>query len=112
MGIVFNSSKIEEAIRKAAKSVGEEDQLIAASLTEQIVSDLERHLGPDEMPTVEQVQDCVEKTLIKNGKASIQMDKLRQWFRIWLDRQIEKSLQRQADRIFKRSLKKRQRYNR
>jgi len=39
------------------------------------------------------------------------MGKLRQWFRIWLDRQVEKSLQRQADRIFKRSLKKRQRNN-
>jgi len=35
------------------------------------------------------------------------MGKLRQWFRKWLDRQVEKSLQRQADRIFKRGLKKR-----
>ena len=25
------------------------------------------------------------------------MGKLRQWFRMWLDRQIEKSLQRQAN---------------
>ncbi len=28
------------------------------------------------------------------------MGKLRQWFYIWLDRQIEKSFQRQADRLF------------
>ena len=35
------------------------------------------------------------------------MGKLRQWFRKWLDRQIEKSLQRQANRIFKRGLKRR-----
>ena len=27
------------------------------------------------------------------------MGKLRQWFRIWLDRQIEKSLQRQANKL-------------
>ena len=28
------------------------------------------------------------------------MGKLRQWFRIWFDRQLEKSLQRQADKMF------------
>ena len=28
------------------------------------------------------------------------MGKLRQWFRMWFDRQLEKSLQRQADRLF------------
>ncbi len=28
------------------------------------------------------------------------MGKLRQWFYIWLDRQIEKYFQRQADRLF------------
>jgi len=28
------------------------------------------------------------------------MGKLRQWFRKWLDKQVEKSLQRQADRLF------------
>ena len=28
------------------------------------------------------------------------MGKLRQWFRKWFDRQVEKSLQRQADRLF------------
>jgi hypothetical protein len=28
------------------------------------------------------------------------MGKLRQWFRTWLDTQIEKSLQRRADKLF------------
>ena len=28
------------------------------------------------------------------------MGKLRQWFRNWLDRQVERSMQRQADRLF------------
>tara|TARA_R100001460_G_scaffold11706_2_gene27112 strand:- start:851 stop:967 length:117 start_codon:yes stop_codon:yes gene_type:complete len=37
------------------------------------------------------------------------MGKLRQWFRKWLDRQIEKSLQRQADRIYKKGMKRRNR---
>jgi hypothetical protein len=28
------------------------------------------------------------------------MGKLRQWFQSWLDRQIEKSMQRQANKLF------------
>lgn len=28
------------------------------------------------------------------------MGKLRQWFRRWLDKEIEKSFQRQADKLF------------
>jgi heme O synthase-like polyprenyltransferase len=31
------------------------------------------------------------------------MGKLRQWFRMWFDRQIEKSMQRQANRMFDKS---------
>jgi hypothetical protein len=30
------------------------------------------------------------------------MGKLRQWFRRWLDRQIELSFQRKADKMFKK----------
>ena len=28
------------------------------------------------------------------------MGKLRQWFRLWLDAQVERSLQRQANKMF------------
>jgi hypothetical protein len=31
------------------------------------------------------------------------MGKLRQWFRLWLDRQIELSLQRQANKMHQRT---------
>ena len=30
------------------------------------------------------------------------MGKLRQWFRKWFDRQVEKSMQRQANKLFER----------
>ena len=33
------------------------------------------------------------------------MGKLRQWFRKWFDRQIEKSMQRQANKLFERGQK-------
>ena len=33
------------------------------------------------------------------------MGKLRQWFRNWFDRQVEKSIQRQANKLFERGRK-------
>jgi len=67
----FDSNKITEAIWKAAIAVGSKDRSLAEKLTEQVVEKLEKQLKPDEVPTVEQVQDLVEKTLIENGQASI-----------------------------------------
>ena len=43
---------------------------------------------------------CLEKTGV------IKMGKIRQWFRKWFDRQLEKSFQRQADRLFNKYQKK------
>jgi ribonucleoside-diphosphate reductase alpha chain len=67
----FDSGKITEAIWKAAKAVGGRDKTLAVALTGQVVEKLEAQLKPDEIPTVEQVQDLVEKTLIENGQASM-----------------------------------------
>ena len=33
------------------------------------------------------------------------MGKLRQWFRAWFDRQVEKSMQRHANKLFERGKK-------
>ncbi len=63
----FNSEKITNAIFKAAQSVGGEDRTIAESLAKQVVEILEKQLKPDEIPTVEQLQDIIEKTLVENG---------------------------------------------
>ena len=67
----FNPDKITEAIWKATKAAGITDQALALKLTQQIVRQLEQQLATNQTPTVEQVQDCVEKTLIKNGQARI-----------------------------------------
>jgi ribonucleoside-diphosphate reductase alpha chain len=67
----FDSNKIAEAIWKASKAVGGKDRTLAVKLTEQVVGKLEKQLKPNEIPTVEQVQDLVEKTLIENGQASM-----------------------------------------
>jgi ribonucleoside-diphosphate reductase alpha chain len=65
----FDSSKIAEAIWKAAKAIGGKDRALSVKLAEQVVETLEKQLKPDEVPSVEQVQDIVEKTLIENGHA-------------------------------------------
>lgn len=67
----FNPDKIAEAIWKATKAAGITDQALALKLTQQIVRHLEQQLATNQIPTVEQVQDCVEKTLIKNDQARI-----------------------------------------
>jgi len=65
----FNPLKIAEAIWKAAKAVGGRDRELSNRLALQVVRSLEKQLEPDEIPSVEQVQDMVEKILIENGHA-------------------------------------------
>ena len=65
----FNPVKITEAIWKAAQAVGGKDYKKAAELTEKVISILEKELKRSEIPTVEQVQDVVEKVLIEDGHA-------------------------------------------
>ncbi len=65
----FNPDKIAEAIWKAAKSVGGRDRALSVKLAERVAEALEKQLKPGEVPTVEQVQDLVEKTLIEKGHA-------------------------------------------
>jgi len=67
----FDSDKIAEAIWKASRAVGGKDRTLSVKLTEQVVEKLEKQLRANEIPTVEQVQDLVEKTLIENGQASM-----------------------------------------
>jgi ribonucleoside-diphosphate reductase alpha chain len=65
----FDQSKIAEAIWKAAKEVGGKDRQLASKLAAEVVKRLEKQLKPREIPTVEQVQDLVEVTLIDRGHA-------------------------------------------
>ena len=65
----FNPIRITNAIWKAAQAVGGKDHRRAAELTDKVLEMLEKELKKGEIPTVEQVQDCVEKTLIEGGHA-------------------------------------------
>ncbi len=66
----FDQAKITEAIWKAAQSVGGEDYSLAEQISNQITAVLEVFFKDEsQVPTVEQVQDLVEKILIEGGHA-------------------------------------------
>jgi anaerobic ribonucleoside-triphosphate reductase len=65
----FDQERITNAIWKAAKAVGGKDRELAKRLSDQVVVELKRRFGEDGVPTVEEIQDVVEKILIENGHA-------------------------------------------
>lgn len=64
--VPFQKEKIEVAIRKALEAVGEGDPSLAAELADRVVDKLDRSLA-GRLPSVEEVQDLVEETLIESG---------------------------------------------
>ncbi|WP_132014327.1 anaerobic ribonucleoside-triphosphate reductase [Hydrogenispora ethanolica] len=66
--VEFNPTKIAAAIFKAAKAVGGEDRQLAEELAGVVMQYLHKQLGTG-IPTVEEVQDAVEKALIETGHA-------------------------------------------
>ena len=67
----FDQERITNAIWKATKAVGEEDKDLAKRLSDKVVDELKRRFGEDGVPTVEEIQDIVEKVLIENGHVKI-----------------------------------------
>lgn len=66
----FEQIKITEAIWKAAQSVGGTDRALAEKISGQVTAVLEVFFKVDgPAPTVEQIQDLVEKILIEDGHA-------------------------------------------
>jgi len=67
--VKYNPDKIANAIFKAAVAVGGRDKQRAEYLAELVTKQLEETIPSGEIPTVEHVQDIVEKTLMENGHA-------------------------------------------
>ncbi len=65
----FDQERITRAIWKAAKAVGGKDREQAQKLSNQVLAELKNRFGEDGVPTVEEIQDLVEKILIENGHA-------------------------------------------
>lgn len=66
---VFEEKKIAEAIKKSVRAVDGKDMDKADGVVRQVVGILEIIYKDDRVPTVENVQDLVEKQLIESGHA-------------------------------------------
>ena len=69
--VPFNPDRITNAIYRAAVAVGGRDRRTAEALTQQVIRLLEDNGSPGQIPTVEEIQDAVEKVLIENGHAQV-----------------------------------------
>lgn len=66
--VPFDQNKIVRAIYKAAAEVGGHDLELSQKLTAKVVEILENHF-PKAIPSVEEIQDIVERVLIHEGHA-------------------------------------------
>lgn len=67
--VPFDRHKITTAIFKAAQSVGGNDLKMADGLSKKVAENLDEEYDGKTIPTVEDVQDLVEKVLIEEGHA-------------------------------------------
>ncbi len=65
--VKFNKQKISDAIFMAARAIGGSDRKLTEELADKVIKIAEKELKG--IPTVEQIQDIVEKVLIKDGHA-------------------------------------------
>jgi uridine kinase len=69
--VPFTPERITNAIYRAAVAVGGRDRTIAENLGSQVVQLLEQNTPEAQYPTIEEIQDTVEKVLIENGHAKV-----------------------------------------
>jgi len=69
--VPFNQEKITDAVFKAAQAVGGSDRSAAAAVSSSVVGILNILYKDGRLPTVENVQDLVEKMLIERGHAKV-----------------------------------------
>jgi uridine kinase len=69
--VPFTQARITNAIYRAAVAVGGRDKRTAQRLSDQVVALLEGLYAGDRTPSVEEIQDVVEKVLIENGHARV-----------------------------------------
>ena len=65
----FDISKITLAVSKAVRAVGGADMGEARKISDAVVAQMEKTFPQGHVPTVEEIQDCVEKALIERGHA-------------------------------------------
>lgn len=69
--VPFKKERIANAIYRAAVAVGGRDKLTAEKLADEVVENMEQRHPEGYKPHIEEIQDCVEKALIKNGHVQV-----------------------------------------
>lgn len=69
--VPFSPQRISNAIYRAAVAVGGRDRSLAENLSQEVIAHLEQTHPPEKIPTVEEIQDAVEKILIEHGHARV-----------------------------------------
>lgn len=65
--VPFNPEKIYHAIAKAAEAVGSYDRETTRPVVEKVLQYVEQHFSDTNIPTIEDIQDIVERVLIEQG---------------------------------------------
>jgi len=65
--VPYDRTRIAEAILKAMHAVDQSDRAQAEALAQRVEEALEQAYGPDAAPSVEDIQDMVEQTLMTQG---------------------------------------------
>lgn len=69
--VAFTPERITNAIYRAQIAVGERDLAQAEKISSLVVLDLENQFDKKNIPTIEEIQDAVEKILIQNGYVKV-----------------------------------------
>ncbi len=69
--VPFDAEKITVAIYKAGAALGNHDRELAETLSQKVIAAAEATYSAELPPTVENVQDIVERVLIRDGHAEI-----------------------------------------
>ena len=68
--VKFRKEKIAAAILKAVEASGESDEKLSNEIAEKVIKEFE-HKGKKFIPSIEQIQDTIEKVLVDEGHAKI-----------------------------------------
>ena len=69
--VTFKKERISNAIFRAAVAVGGRDKKAADKLANEVVEILNKNYSHEKTPCIEDIQDIVEKVLIKNGHTQV-----------------------------------------
>ncbi len=68
--VSFNKSKITNAVKKALNATNNDPEL-SEDISNKVTEQLNKNFSKNQTPTVEEIQDIVEKTLIKNNLSDV-----------------------------------------